>query len=465
MIHKNALSLATLSLWAISGSALAQSDDDRFANVAPEMLLTDPDLPGRPQGPRRPEPKPLPKSEAPGAPVPPATKDELRDWFGGKPIWEWSRLSGDWAGYRTQLEDAGLTFAGSYTFDWQSVWSGGVSNRAATHSLLNLNLSADLEKLFSLSGATVYLDFMSTRGNTDASVNAGAFNLVDVLSSSQSLDQVSELWYEQKLFDDQLRFKIGKIEANAEFAFVNSAADFLNAAPFMPQGVYLLPTYPNPALGALVFVYPTPWLYLGGGIFDGSLAAGINTGARGFDPLSEGNEYFAIGEAGVTWTDFEPLGHGRIALGGWTNTARFTEFSGQSNRGVAGFYGLAEQQLIQNAQAPNDPEKGLFEFLQGSLSEEAISSIAGAVVVGMSIQGTFAGREDDAVGFMYAWTDLSNAPGTSFARDEHAFETYYKFQLTPAISLLTDLQVIANPGGSAATETAVVGGLRLSVEF
>lgn len=456
MKHQTAAATSILALTLAAGQARAEPND-QFSSVDTEIMLSDPDLPGRPRGERRPEPaKPTDTKLTEPAPV------ALREWFGGKPIWEWSRLTGDWGGLRTDLENAGLTLAASYTLDWQSVWDGGINRRAGTHSLLDINLTADLDKLLGLAGGTVYLDFMSTRGNTDVTADAGSFNLVNVLSTTQSVDQLAELWYQQKFFDDKLRVKLGKIEANAEFAFVNAAGDFLSASAYMPQSIYLMPTYPNPAMGAVVFVYPVEWLYLGGGFFDGSLAKGQNTGAAGPKLLFEGNEYFWIGEAGVTWKECLGLADGRVALGGWTNTHRFTAFDGSQDRGVSGFFGLFEQRLLKRGDLE---ARGLYAFIQGGVTEESIAAPSAQIAAGLVFQGTLPGRDDDGFGLLYSWTDLSDDPNATFPRDEHVFEVYYKVQLTPAISLTPDIQVIANPNGSATTQTAVVGGLRLSVTF
>ena len=46
----------------------------------------------------------------PTTPVIEAPKASEREWFGGKGMSEWSRLTGDWNGYRTKLEENGAIF-------------------------------------------------------------------------------------------------------------------------------------------------------------------------------------------------------------------------------------------------------------------------------------------------------------------------------------------------------------------
>lgn len=61
-------------------------------------------------------------SEVPTAAAPVA---DARDWIGGAPLWQWSRLTGDWAGWRSELEAAGIEIAGSVTWDWSAASRSG----------------------------------------------------------------------------------------------------------------------------------------------------------------------------------------------------------------------------------------------------------------------------------------------------------------------------------------------------
>jgi carbohydrate-selective porin OprB len=74
-------------------------------------------------------------------------------------------------------------------------------------------------------------------------------------------------------------------------------------------------------------------------------------------------------------------------------------------------------------------------------------------------------READAVGLYISHARLSNAAGAGFAEDETAIETYYRFQVTPALFVQAGLQAIRHPSGDAATRYALVGGIRVGVTF
>ncbi len=442
--------LATCAGLALAASAHAQEAVAGAGEVETLGLESGPqDLPGRP-----------PRPPAPTEPTP----EELPDWFGGKPYWEWSRAFGDVGGARTALEDWGLTISGSYTFDWTSVWDGGVRRGASSRSLLDINAALDFEKAFKIEGGTAFIDFMSTdmRGG---SLDVGDFQSFDNLEAGANVDQISELWYEQKLLDGRLRIKAGKIEANAEFNTLQCVGPFLHSGAGFNITQLSFPTYPNSATGVVVFVKPTEQWYIGGGFFDGSLAVGVQTGRRGPDTLFEGNEYYFIGETGLSWSEVGPLGKGRVAAGGWVNTARFNRIDGGTERTTEGAYVLGEQQLLRRGETDDDDTKGLFIFARYGYADDAIASLGNHVTGGLVLHGTFGGRDNDSTGVLVSFADMSDDPAATFAHDETAIECFYRISVTPFVTITPDFQYIVNPSGSASIDDAVVGGLRIKVSF
>lgn len=390
---------------------------------------------------------------------------ELPEWFGGKPYGEWTAATGNWGGVREWFTHHGLSFAGSYTLDWSSVWSGGVSNRASTRSLLDLNLTIDLEKFAGIRGGEFFFDFQSTDGR-GGSGDVGDTHGISNIETEDNLDQIAEVWYQQWFADRLVRVKFGKVDANSEFAFVHSACTFLNSAAGVSGTMSPLPTFPDPAMSANVFVYPTSWLYFGLGIYDGATADGFATGRRGpgtFFSDKRSASWFSIGEMGVTWDNLDTLGAGRIAVGGWHHSARFDRFDGGVERGVEGFYMLAEQQLFGSDEAESD--RGLYAFLRYGWADENVSAAAQHIGGGLTLRGTFPGRENDEAGVFVSTLLLSNARGSAFDGNETVVELYYRFNLTPFVHITPDLQWISNPSGDRSVDDAVVGAVRLEVDF
>ncbi len=452
--------------WVPAASGAPTRDDgpdDTLANV-PETELLDPgDLPGRGPGPRtRPAPESKP-AEAPTSLPPP------REWFGHAPYWEWTRATGDWGGARTSLEEIGLTFAGSYSLDWSSVWSGGVHNVASTRSLLDINLTLDTDRAFGLVGGSFYIDFQSSdmRGAADS----GAFMAPSSLETGDNIDQVSEVWYQQIFAEGLIRVKAGKIDAGLEFGYSTASENFRHQSSVYLFTNSLIPTYPDPATGVVMFVYPAENVFVGAGFFDGSLSEGVHTGRLGPQPMFDGATYIWLAEAGFRWDALASLGAGKLAAGGWGHTGEFEKFSSDPDaapsitNGTGAGYVLFQQQLLTRADAEpgGGGDAGLIAFLFAGLADAAVSDAAAQVSAGLTLNGTFEGRDDDAAGLLVTWLNLSNDRG--YEENETAFELMYRWQVTPFVAITPAIQYIANPSGDPSIEDAVVGAVRFEIDF
>ncbi len=457
--------------------ALAQPEPMNFAEAIEMEVLSGPlDLPGSTRGPRvRPAPAPAPAEpaappETPG-PTPeaatPSAVVEARDWFGGKPWWEWQTVTGDWGGGRTWLENKGVTFAGSYTADVQGAWSGGIDQQPTYAHLIDLNVTFDLDPLVGLEGGTVFVDYQSTAGD-QASAFVGDFHGTTNLESDESRDQISEAWYEQRMFGDVLRVKAGKIDGAKEFNFTNASSEFLNAAAGVDTTNFMLPTYPDPATGVAAFLYPTDRWYVGVGFFDGAAGDGIRTGGRGpatFFSDDQSDDFFYTAETGVTIPRAWFARDLRVAAGVWHHDGDFDRFDGGVESGTTGFYALTEANLWRRAPEIEEDERGLYGFLRYGHADESVSEAANFIGTGLKLAGTFDSRPDDSAGIFVGWTDLSDEAGAGFENDETVVELYYRLMLTPAVALTPDVQFIIDPSGDADADDVVVGGMRLAITF
>lgn len=423
-----------------------------------EFLAGPLNLPGHEEGAReRPE-----VSEKAAAP----TGDEPRDWFGGKPWWEWSTALGDLAGARTALEGWGLSIAGSYTFDLVGAWSGGLDQRGTSHRLLDFNATLDLEKAFGIKGGTLYADFQSTAGNSPSRF-IGDFQGTSNLETGESLDYVAELWYEQRLFDGVLRIKAGKIDGFYEFGYADASTEFLNSGAGVDPANPMLPGYPDPSTAVLAFVYPTEKWYIGAGFFDGAAGDGVNTGGRGpatflSDDLSD--DSYAVGETGVTF-DLGFVKDLRLAAGVWYHDGDFARWDGGTDSGTIGFYVVSEGVLWQRDGGNEEDERGLSAFVRYGHADDEVFEIGNALSGGLSLRGTFEGRDYDSAGVWVGWADLSDEPGAGFAGDEIALEVYYRVSVTPFVHIVPDLQFVFDPSGRDDIGDAVVASLRVTIDF
>jgi porin len=460
--HRLSAYMSIVLLLGASGRAVAQdAEPPSLASVETEseMELDPPNLPGHPEAPRTNVEKPVTIAPEPEA--------AARDWFGHTPWWEWETATGDWGGVRSWFDEHGLTIAGSYTLDWSSVWDGGIRRGASTRSLLDLNATFNLEKMVGLTGGQVFIDFYSTdgRGGSD---DAGDTHGISNIQTWNNLDQVAEVWYEQWLFERFLRIKVGKVDANSEFASIECRGSYLNSAVGISTPVFTLPTYPDPATSVNAFIYPTSWLYVGVGVYDGATADGIATGRNGpatFFSDRRSDSWFSVAEIGATWDSVASMGHGRVCVGGWYHSADFERFDATIDEGTGGVYVVAEQQLLRAGEKDEAAERGLYAFFRYAWADEDVSAAGQHFGGGLMLKGTFPGRDDDEAGIFVSTLLLSDASGAAFEGDETAVELYYRFNLTPFIHLTPDVQWIGNPSGDPNVDDAVVGALRFEVDF
>src|SRR5262249_2245731 len=164
--------------------------------------------------------------------------------------------------------------------------------------------------------------------------------------------------YEQKLLDDRVTFRLGRIASGDDFLV--SPYDWLfmqNGFCGNPVGIFFnspgMTAYPNATWGALVKVRPTERTYVMAGMYNGDPSI-RDTSHNGAD-MSMHGPVFVIGEAGYQCNglpgDTGLLGNYRI--GGWYDNAVYTNFESEghgtpptSKRGNWGIYTLNDQVLI-----------------------------------------------------------------------------------------------------------------------
>jgi porin len=447
---------------------LSRKDALRSKVTGPALVLlalnSTPFLAGAEDAPASsPPPSPEGVFEAQGNPLQPkkgprtteaseAEAEKPKEWFGSElPWWQWSRVTGNWGGLRDSLENAGATIAGSYTMDWSAPVSGGINRRGTARGLLDVNLTIDAEKL-GLPGGTLFAQyyFRHGRNGSDDVGDLQAFSNID----EARLSREYELWFEQKILNEKLRIKAGQVDANSEFAFVEAAGEFINASAGFSPTIFTFPTYPDPALSLNLFVYPLENIYIGAGLYGDTIT---ETSRRGFQ------EPFWIGEVGAKIPLGDKFGDLRVAAGVFYDTGNLDRFDGGTQNKGNGFYALAENQIWRENPDDKEDAQGLSVFAQYGFGDDKVSAFEHHLGLGLSTLGLIPGRDADAAGFYWTTVKTSRAAGSGFDADESAFEFFYKFEVTPAVSLKPDVQWITNPGGVKAADDALVFTLRLDV--
>ena len=364
----------------------------------------------------------------------------------------------------SNLADHGFNLEGSYTFDYSHILDGGISSSAAARGLLDIGLTIDLNKLIGYEGA-FFLDFQKLSGDngSEDSGDIQGYSNID----EDPFELLYELWFETWFFDNRLRLKLGKVDANNEFAYVDNGGEFINSSMGNSPTIFVLPTYPDPAVSINVFIHPADNIYANFGVYDGSGVEGIKTGKRGLDNfINDGRGVFMIAELGSSWLARDNELSGRVGLGAWHLNGDFERFDGLEDSSSSGFYLVLDQTLWKENPQSGDDGKVINSFLQYGVAEEEVSEIENHFGAGLVLNRPFAKRNDDVLGVGASWVDLSDDSSLEFGKSsEIAVELFYKFQVGSNLSIKPDFQYIINPGGSSELNDATIASVRLALTF
>ncbi len=414
--------------------------------------------------------------------------------------WPWGSdgLTGDWGGLRTWLQDRGIRLRGQYTAISMVNVQGGLDRGYYGGAPLGVTLTADLERLVGVPGATVFVDweyfqwFNSPFPPTESLNPSGSYvgdntNLID--PDTNVLGQVAQLFWSQNLLGDRLNLQFGKMDVNAAFAVVGPAGAFQNSiAMFTSTLNPFMATYPNETTGLQVSLQPTDSIQALFGWFDGTTAAfdpatgqtGPATGPRGPSTFFDNDgHWFLVGELDAGW-QIDPTRPGTAGAGAWvqTGTSATAGTSETGVRDVPGFYLQASQALWTESAALADAGGGVRLFGQFGWSPASKNPVGWSMMAGVSATGIVPGRPADAIGVLGAYSSFSDDPAIyeSTTRDggtgpsggvETAIEAFYLLQLLPWLYVQPGLEWIGTPGGGdpAPLSDALIGYLLVNVEL
>ena len=377
----------------------------------------------------------------------------------------WQHATGDWFGVRGNLDDAGIIFETEVTSDWSRVLRGGLNNSQSVHRyLFDTNLTLDTERLGWWSGGVFFFDFQNQNGPNGSEFVGDIQTYSNIDADGRS--QLAAAWLEQRFFHDDLRIKIGKMDANEDFAFPLHGQLFLQSSMGFSPTIFPFPSYPDPATGVAAFWSLTDTVNLGYGVLDGALSVGVPTGKRGPSTLFDGTGgLFHVMQVESTWQVQDGRLNGRALLGSWLHTGRFDRFDGTTAKNASGGYVTFDQELYRET-ASDDDWQGVTAFLQYGIADPAVSSFAQHFGGGLAWTGALSSRDFDVIGLGASWVEVSDAPGANFTADhETSYEFFYQVQLAGWLRVILDMQYIDSPGGQSTIPSAWVSTIRTAVSF
>jgi len=403
------------------------------------------------------------------------------------------RLLGDWAP-RTWLFEHGLDVQLSYVSEFATNVGGGTKSILDYTEQVAVGMTLDLERLFGLHDAVIQVSYTSRAGrNLVDDAELGSLQLVQEVYGRGQTVRLTELWFEQKYFDQMVSWKWGRMTVGGDFA----------AFPCDFQNLTFCGSQPGNLVGGYIFNWPiSQWAsrvkvrlgdfgYYQLGVFD------LNEQYLGFaDKLLP---VWYSGSSGVllpvelAWLPrFGDGGglDGSYKIGAWYATGSaddavldinggLTALSGQQSAKRQGRYGgylTFQQQITRNAS--DNPNGGLRLFLNAVFADAATSTLDRQIAFGAWYTGPFSLRPNDVIAFAAGTTHVNNRVADAATmqnalglgpvpvkNSEYVFELDYTFVLTPGFLVRPNVQYVYSPGGSIANKDVWVLGLKTVINF
>ena len=381
----------------------------------------------------------------------------------------WTRpyLFGDLG--RTRLKEQGISLALTLGDEAVTNLSGGSRKTSANAGQLFFGAKFDMAKLAGIPGGTIGLTLVDRFGkNLNDEAGIPALQLTNEVFGRGNILRLTELYYSQKLFDNRLELKGGRLPVGSDFFF--GLCEFVNLTFCGGQ--------PGNIQGGYIYNWPvSQW----GGVahynFTKEFAA-VGRRLRRQSELSDDGRRSASTSCraclartpprGVlvpvefVWAPSGPL-NGTWRFGGWYDSAStidgglpgiITTIPGSSigvpaqNLGdQRGRYGIYKS-VLQRLTVDGPKAQGWYTFLNTTVADHRTSYQDYQIAWGVRHTGTFSFRPEDEVGFAVGTTHVNSAAlSPNAGGNEVPIEAWYGWQATGWMNLKFDAQYVINPGG------------------
>jgi porin len=291
----------------------------------------------------------------------------------------------------------------------------------------DLSVDVDGKKTMRWEGSSFHLDL-----KRHANVAGQMYR--DVAQAYSNIDAdpqmyLYEAWLLQSFAQDRVEVQLGQMDANARFATVATAADFLNSSMGYNPTIMGFPTYPHPKPGVEVSL---------------KLPESYRIAAAGFQ-TDVGKMTLAAGEK--RWARDGESTTGLAQFGYWKLHQPPMTRDGEQVSGTHGYYAVLEQRIWNHEGGNGSSTRRLNGFLQLGTGDDRENSFRSHLGCGFVLQSPFSRRPADSVGAAMTWVRLSGDPSPDGSSNgELVSEEYYKLTLKSGVALVADTQYFANPG-------------------
>jgi len=402
-------------------------------------------------------------------------------------------LAGDWNGLRQQLAERGTTFNFSYGSQVAHNFSGGTEHLTRYTDQWTFGTTLDLDKHWGWQGGTFQFTMTDRNGrNLGADANIGNSQLIQEVYGRGQTWHLTQLWLNQKLFENRLQLKFGRMTLSEDF--FSFSCDFQNltfcsAQPGNLVGDYWV-NWPTSRWAARVKYTPTPDSYLQFGVYQDNPKYVDDRWARrnGWKPNNPSGTTGALMPLEAGW---QPSWHGlpgSYKLGAWYNTSEGDDLYFDVNHAPRGITGLDALQRnaqygaylsLQQQVSGIANGRGATLFLNFTQADRNTARLDHQFTLGVQYKGLFEERGQDSVGLALGATHnngrFADAVEQGNARTgqaivagrsyEYVGEAYYAWVPLPSITVRPNLQYILHPGGTTRNSNAFVLGLKSILVF
>lgn len=388
-------------------------------------------------------------------------------------FWTRPKLTGDWAGSRSELAEDGLTFQGDITQYYQGVTKGGLAQQFNYGGRADYLVDFDTQKLGLWEGG--HFDLRGeTRFGQDCNAIDGAFSASNFAMAlplpNQNVTALTGVQYTQDL-SERVSVFLGKLNlldgTPTSYARGMRLNYFWNTAMQMNLSrSYLIPSTLGVGFTVRDDVEPVFNFYL--------LDTRYTPTTSGFPTLFT-NGVVAYGEYRMRTNWFDLPGHS--AVGFLYSTATRTAIDAdpyliltsilsgtppptESSAWTATY--RFDQVIYANA---TDPRRNWTLYSDLGLTDGSPNPIRWFANVSLVGNSPIRGREDDTIGVGYYHLGTSNVPFLTIhgVGAEDGVEVFYNAAITPWFHITPDLQVL-DPAQSH-TPTAILVGVRARLSF
>lgn len=396
-----------------------------------------------------------------------------------------SNLLGDFGGGRADWAKKGATFDIDYNQYFQGVTDGGLDRNSEYGGTLNYNVNLDFDRMGLIPGGLLQVRARSRYGD---SVNGISGSIVPVntdatLLTASNPDENIGLWlpvinYTQFLSET---FAVGAgkydtLDTPNEFGGGRGRSQWWNQNLNMAVSPLLI--VPNVTTGVTALFLPNPNL-----TFTGMIGTITDTSDRsGFSDFDDG--LFALGSATYQY-QLSGLPGGTVLMTGYGWDRDFTDLNGRiefangqpapTSKDDTWFVSASFWQYLWTEETATQPVdlsdgrqdlQGVGAFLRIQTADSDTNPMDYSIAGGLSAKGLFPSRDNDSMGIAYAYNRLSddrflNALGLD--AQSSVWELFYNFELTPAVHLTLNAQVVES--AFPEIDTAKALGISMQIRF